>query len=107
MARPRTRSTQARSKRSRNEKSQYFESESSEDDQPRSKSSKAKRVKSNKLATQESLDEEPWETFIPKEPSPDAGDMEYQNSTIHPNTLHFLEGYLPVGKVNWRFSGEQ
>jgi len=105
MARPKTRSTPAKSKRSRNQKSEYFESESSGDDRLRSKSSKAKRAKSNKLAAQES-DEEPWETFVPKEPSPDAGDMDYQNSTIHPNTLHFLTGYLPVGKVNSRFSGE-
>ena len=37
-------------------------------------------------------DEEPWETFVPKEDTPDAGDIPYRNNTIHPNTLQFLRG---------------
>jgi hypothetical protein len=42
-----------------------------------------------------SEDEEPWETFIPKEDTPDAGDTKYQDESIHPNTLHFLKGTSP------------
>ena len=30
--------------------------------------------------------------FIPKEPTPDAGDIEYINDCLHPNTLRFLIG---------------
>jgi hypothetical protein len=38
-------------------------------------------------------EEEPWETFIPKEATPEAGDVDYQDDRIHPNTLKFLKGF--------------
>jgi hypothetical protein len=37
-------------------------------------------------------EEEPWETFIPNEATPEAGDVDYQDERIHPNTLKFLNG---------------
>jgi len=40
----------------------------------------------------EDSDEEPWETFVPKEASPEVGDIDYEPSKIHPNTLQFLKG---------------
>jgi hypothetical protein len=39
-------------------------------------------------------EEEPWETFIPKEATPDSGDVPYDNAKIHPNTLEFLKGTI-------------
>jgi hypothetical protein len=49
-------------------------------------------VKSRLSKGKEESDDEPWETFVPKEDTPDAGDIEYQNTSIHPNTLQFLRG---------------
>jgi hypothetical protein len=51
-------------------------------------------------------DEEPWETFVPKEDTPDAGGISYNNTTIHPNTLHFLKGTIVPDDVDHRFGRE-
>ena len=42
----------------------------------------------------EDSDDELWESFIPRQKTPDIGDVEYQNSTIHHNTLQFLRGFI-------------
>ena len=47
---------------------------------------------------EEDSDDEPKQIFIPKEPSPDAGDVAYQDSRIHPNTLEFLKGLITYQK---------
>lgn len=73
--------------------------ETEEDEPPRKKSkvtpkktvTPQKRTKGRRGRKEEST-EEPWETFIPNEDSPDSGDVPYENSRIHPNTLHFLKG---------------
>ena len=80
-----------------------------EDDEPPKKKSKstpqviikatpkktiATKVVSKKRKSNEESDEEPWETFIPKEDTPDAGDILYTSTMIHPNTLHFLKGII-------------
>ena len=78
-------------------------SESEEDEPPKKKKKSTskkgivkttpqKRTGKGKSKKEEDEDEEPWETFVPKEATPDAGDVEYQNNTIHPNTLQFLKG---------------
>jgi len=41
-----------------------------------------------------SEDEGPWESFIAKEDTPEAGDIPYREETIHPNTLQFLKGRI-------------
>jgi len=53
------------------------------------KTSQRKKVKEEEKNEE---DEEPWETFVPRDDTPDAGDIPYKNETIHPNTLQFLEG---------------
>ena len=83
-----------------------FTSES-EDDEPPAKKAKVTPKKNGKVVTpkkeitkvtpkrkkEESEEpEEPWETFVPKEDTPDAGDIPYDDSCIHPNTLLFLAG---------------
>ena len=106
-----TGSTRKRPSRAvRNEKSRYFEpptddgefddnagpSEPEDEEQPKTKLIRKKPAKTTirkgKRKMEESEDEEPWETFVPKEDTPDAGDVEYNNDTIHPNTLQFLRG---------------
>ena len=52
-------------------------------------------------------EEEPWETFIPKEATPEAGDVDYQEERIHPNTLKFLKGCKLSAWFNGRFGEEQ
>jgi hypothetical protein len=61
--------------------------------------SKGKASKSKNRDVSEDEDEEPWETFIPKEVTPDAGDVEYSDSSIHPNTLQFLRGITYMNGV--------
>jgi len=51
-------------------------------------------------------DEELWKTFVPKEDTPDAGDISYNNTMIHPNTFHFLKGIIVPDKVDHRFGRE-
>jgi hypothetical protein len=54
-------------------------------------------------------EEEPWETFIPKEATPEAGDVEYREDGIHPNTLQFLTGLGSLqgfGLIERRFGEE-
>ena len=86
--------------------SQLTASETEEDEPPkkRSKATPTKGTKktppkkvrpkgrSSKGKDEKSGSEEPWETFIPKEPTPDAGDVEYHDTMIHPNTMKFLKG---------------
>lgn len=84
-------------------------SEESEEEEPPKKKSKVKakkgsakilpkkvvsRGRSSKRNPEESGEEEPWETFIPKEDTPDSGDVPYDDAKIHPNTLQFLNGIL-------------
>jgi hypothetical protein len=79
--------------------SELTPSETEEDEPPRKKSkvtpkktvTPQKSTKGRRGKKEESI-EELWETFIPKEDTPDAGDVPYENSRIHPNTLHFLKG---------------
>jgi hypothetical protein len=68
---------------------------------PKSVSTTAKKKKNV------SEDEDPWETFIPKEDTPEAGDVEYSDSTIHPNTLQFLRGISVKAGLTGRFGGKQ
>jgi hypothetical protein len=70
-----------------------------EDEEPPKKKSKVTPKKSSskkptpkKTISKDESDEEPWETFVPKEGTPDAGDRPYTPNTIHPNTLQFLKG---------------
>jgi hypothetical protein len=92
-----------------------------EEDEPPKKKSKTtpkkgvskvppkKTVSRGRLSKKDEVesDEEPWETFVPKEDTPEVGDVPYKNHTIHPNTLKFLEGmswcFL---RLNARFVGE-
>lgn len=111
-----THSTRKRPSRAvRNKKSKYFDpptddgefddnagpSEPEYDEQPKKNPARKKPTKptpqKGKQKTEESEDEEPWETFVPKEDTPDAGDVEYKNDTIHPNTLQFLRGNCRCG----------
>jgi hypothetical protein len=64
----------------------------------RRRTSKAKDVES---------EEEPWETFVPKDSTPEVGDVPYKNHTIHPNTMKFLEGYGVLCITDGRFSRKQ
>ena len=81
-------------------------SETDEDEPPRKKSkvtpkkatkkdTPKKHIAKGRLSKrgrEVSEDEGPWETFIPKEDTPEAGDVPYQDETIHPNTMQFLKG---------------
>ena len=81
-----------------------FTSESEEDEPPAKKIKVAPKKSVNgsisKKAIAKSPDgrkkkeqsEELWETFVPKEDTPDTGDIPYEDSCIHPNTLLFLAG---------------
>ena len=51
-----------------------------------------KKATPQKRPKQEDETDELWETFVPKEATPEAGDIPYKNETIHPNTLQFLKG---------------
>jgi hypothetical protein len=76
-------------------------SETEEDEPPKKKTKvtpkkptpqkSTQKLKSSREKKEYSV-EEPWETFIPKEDTPDSGDVAYENSTLHPNTLSFLKG---------------
>jgi hypothetical protein len=79
--------------------SEVTPSETEEDEPPRKKSkvTPKKTVTPQKSAKgrrgkEEESNEEPWETFIPNEDSPDSADVPYEGSRIHPNTLHFMKG---------------
>jgi hypothetical protein len=63
-----------------------------------SKISRKKTVARGRASKKEDVesDGEPWETFVPKEDTPEVGDVPYKNHTIHPNTLKFLEGKVGV-----------
>jgi len=76
-------------------------SETEEDEPPKKKTKVSPKKPTPQKSTQKSKpskekkkdsDEEPWETFIPKEDAPDSGDVSYENSSLHPNTLSFLKG---------------
>jgi hypothetical protein len=56
---------------------------------PKKTAPKSRLSKGGKEASE---DEEPWETFIAKEDTPEVGDVPYRDETIHPNTLQFLKG---------------
>jgi hypothetical protein len=58
------------------------------------------RSELSKGKKEESEEEEPWETFIPKEDTPDSGDIPYEDSRIHPNTLQFLRGMSYISCIN-------
>ena len=62
------------------------------------KTAKKSQPKRKKKGEEE---EEPWETFIPKEATPEAGNVEYRDDGIHPNTLQFLKGGIfSCGRVD-------
>jgi hypothetical protein len=61
---------------------------------PRKTVSPKSATKGTPRKKKEEDEEEPWETFIPKEATPEAGDVDYQDERIHPNTLKFLKGFL-------------
>jgi hypothetical protein len=67
---------------------------------PKKSTAKSRLSKGGKEVSE---DEEPWETFIAKEDTPEAGDIPYRDETIHPNTLHFLKGKLEMDHVDGRF----
>ena len=81
-------------------------SETDEDEPPKKKSKITPQKASSKTTPKKtapksrlskggkevSEDEEPWETFIAKEDTPEVGDVPYRDETIHPNTLQFLKG---------------
>jgi hypothetical protein len=66
-----------------------------------------KKGPSRRQSKKEDSDEEPWETFIPKEASPDAGDVEYADTKVHPNTLRFLKGRISDVRADGRLGREQ
>ena len=79
----------------------HFDMTSITEDEPPKKKSKVSpkkatpqksTQKSKSSKEKEDSDEEPWETFVPKEDTPDSGNVSYENSTLHPNTLSFLKG---------------
>jgi hypothetical protein len=70
---------------------------------PKKSTAKSRLSKGGKEVSE---DEEPWETFIAKEDTPEVGDIPYRDETIHPNTLHFLKGSLAMYHVDGRFGQE-
>ena len=52
------------------------------------------RGKSRSKPQSDEEDSSPDTVFIPKVPTPDAGNVEYVDDCLHPNTLDFLKGRL-------------